>query len=133
MKRIILTFALFVMTQFAMAQDAFKTDVLKVIEMSGAAGPMESVKDQLLGSIPQSKHAEFIKEFEATLPALYEKIAKVYMETYTHEDIKEMVKFYESPVGKKIAQNSGTIFQKSNEAGQDWGMQLQGIMMKYMQ
>jgi hypothetical protein len=116
-----------------MAQDAFKADVLKVIDLSGAAGPMASVKDQILGSIPESKHADFIKEFDATLPSLYEKIAVVYMETYTHEDIKEMIKFYESPVGKKIAKNAGPLFQKSSAAGQEWGMQLQGVLMKYMQ
>jgi hypothetical protein len=48
-------------------------------------------------------------------------------------DIKEMIKFYESPVGKKIAKNAGPLFQKSSAAGQEWGMQLQGVLMKYMQ
>jgi len=133
MGKIILTFALLTATQFVVAQDAFKADVLKVIENSGAAGPMETVKEQVMASIPLSKQADFSKDFDESLPALYEKMAAVYMEIYTHEDVKEMLKFYESPVGKKIAKNAGALYQKSNIAGQEWGMQLQGIMMKYMQ
>ena len=133
MKKIILTIAVVLVSHLGMAQDAFKKDVLKVIELSGAAGPMASVKDQILASIPEARQAEFIKEFDASLPSLYDKIAVAYMETYTHDDVKEMIKFYESPVGKKINQNSGVLYQKSTAAGQEWGTQLQGIMMKYMQ
>ncbi|MFD2891872.1 DUF2059 domain-containing protein [Flavobacterium chuncheonense] len=133
MKKFILTVAFVVVAQLGMAQDAFKSDALKVIEKSGAAGPMQNVKEQVLASIPEAKHADFSKDFDATLPALYDKMAVIYMETYTHDELKEMLKFYDSPVGKKIAANAGELMKKSTEAGQEWGMQLQGLMMKYMQ
>jgi hypothetical protein len=133
MKKLVLTLAFVAIAQIGMAQDAFKADALKVIEKSGAAGPMQNVKEQVLASIPEAKHAEFSKDFDATLPALYDKMAAIYMETYTHDELKEMLKFYESPIGKKISANSGEMMKKSTEAGQEWGMQLQGLMMKYMQ
>lgn len=133
MKKFILTVAFVVMAQLGMAQDAFKADALKVIEKSGAAGPIKNVKDQVIVSIPEAKQDEFAKEFDATLPALYDKMAEIYMETYTHDEIKEMLKFYESPIGQKISANSGELMKKSTAAGQEWGMQLQSMMMKYMQ
>lgn len=133
MKKLLLTIALVLVAQLSFAQDAFKTDALKLIQNSGAAGPMKSAKEQVMASIPQDKQAVFSKEFDATLPSLYDKMAKVYMEIYTHQDIKDMLKFYDSPVGKKMAERSGDLMTKSMAAGQEWGMELQGIMMKYMQ
>ena len=134
MKKIILTFALVLVAQIGFSQDeAFKKDILKVIEMSGSANSMKSAKDQILKMVPEAKKAAFIIEFDSTLPSLYDKLAQVYMETYTKEDIKSMIAFYESPVGKKINEKAGVLFEKSQAAGQEWGEGLQGMMMKYMQ
>lgn len=134
MKKIFLTLAIALTVQLTMAQDAsFKEDAMKVIKSSGAAGPMEMVKEQLMNSIPEGKKEEFSKDFDNSLPKLYEKIATIYMETYTHDDIKKMLEFYESPVGKKISENTGKLYQKSTVASQEWGMQLQSMMMKYME
>lgn len=134
MKKIILTLGLVLAAQLSFSQvdEAFKKDVLKVIENSGSANQMKSVKNQIIGQIPEDKQAAFSVDFDATLPALYDSLAKVYMETYTKEDIKAMLAFYNSPVGKKMAEKSGEILQKSQAAGQEWGQGLQSIMMKYM-
>jgi hypothetical protein len=53
------------------------------------------------------------------------------MEMYSEEDIKAMIKFYESSIGKKMSQNAGELAQKSLVAGQEWGQELQILMMKY--
>lgn len=135
MKKFILTFAFVCIAQlgFSQVDEAFKKDVLKVIENSGAANQMKAAKGQILKMIPEAKQAAFIVEFDATLPALYDKLAVVYMEVYTKEDIKTMLTFYDSPVGKKMAENSGVLMEKSQAAAQEWGQGLQGMMMKYME
>lgn len=134
MKKLLLTFALVITANVAMAQDeAFKKDVLKVIEMSGSTAQMKLAKDQILKMIPADKQAAFQIEFDASLPALYDKLVKVYAETYTKEDIKAMIAFYETPVGKKMGEKAGEIAEKSQAAGMEWGQSLQGMMMKYMQ
>ena len=134
MKKFILTIALIFAVQIGFAQDeAYKKEVIKVIEMSGSAAQMKMVKNQILKMVPAEKQAAFLIEFESTLPALYDKIVKIYMETYTKEDIAAMIKFYESPVGKKMYEKSTELAEKSQTAGQEWGQSLQGMMMKYMQ
>ncbi|HEU4497248.1 MAG TPA: DUF2059 domain-containing protein [Flavobacterium sp.] len=133
MKRILLAIALAFVAQTSFAQDNFKIDVLKLIQNSGAAGPMKAAKNQIMASIPEDKKTMFSKEFDASLPSLYNKMAKVYMEIYTHQDIKDMLKFYESPIGKKMAEKSGELASKSMVAGEEWGLELQKIMMKYIQ
>lgn len=133
MKKLIVTIAVVLVSHFGMAQDAFKQDVLKVLKASGSAAQMELAKDQVMGSIPEAKKADFSKDFDTSLPSLYDKMAKVYMEIYTHEEVKQMLKFYESPVGKKITEKSSELTKKNMAAAQEWGMELQGMMMKYMQ
>ncbi len=136
MKKVILAFTFLFTIQLATAQatdEAFKKDVLKVIQASGAAGQMQAAKDQIVPMIPADKQAAFIVEFDATMPALYEKLAKVYMDTYTKEDVKAMLVYYESPVGKKIAAKAGEVAKASMAASQEWGAALQPMMMKYMQ
>ncbi|MBN9284391.1 MULTISPECIES: DUF2059 domain-containing protein [Flavobacterium] len=135
MKKIVLTFAFVLAAQIGMAQtnEAFKKDVLKVIDVTGSAGQMKLVKDQIIKMIPKEKQAAFLVEFEATLPSLYDKIANVYMQEYTHDDIKQILKFYETPIGKKMTEKAGVIAEKNMTASQEWGSSLQGMMMKYMQ
>ena len=134
MKKLIVTFALVLLSQIGFSQDeTFKKDVLKVIEMSGAANQMKSAKTQILQMVPKEKQEAFILDFDATMPALYDKIAAIYMETYTKEDIKAMMAFYDSPVGRKINEKAGNILEKTQVAGKEWSEELQGLMAKYMQ
>lgn len=133
MKKIIVTIIVVFVSHFAMAQDAFKQDVLKVLKASGSAAQMELAKEQVMGNIPEDKKAAFSKDFDDSLPSLYDKMAKVYMELYTHDEVKQILKFYDSPIGKKMTAKSSELTKKNMEAAQEWGMELQGMMMKYMQ
>jgi len=134
MKKIILT-AVFAFATFSgFAQDeTLKKDVLKVIELSGSGGQMAAAKKQLLGMIPKEKQAAFIIEFDALMPKIYDASAKVYMEEFTKEDIKAMLAFYESPVGKKMAEKSEVIATKTQEGMAALQGEIQALMMKYMQ
>ncbi len=134
MNRVFQTLILLFVLNFANAQDAaFKADVLKIIQSTGATASMDVAKKQILEVIPESKHAAFLIEFDQNLPGLYDKIAAIYMQEFTHADIKAILAFYETPVGKKMGSKAGKITELSMTAGQEWGQSLQGMMMKYMQ
>ncbi|UOK43606.1 MULTISPECIES: DUF2059 domain-containing protein [Flavobacterium] len=135
MRKLFLTFALVLAANLGMAQanEAFKKDVMKMIETTGSANQMKIAKDQILKMVPKEKHAVFLVEFESSLPALYDKLAGVYMEVYTHDDVKAILKFYETPLGKKMTEKSVVITEKNIAASQEWAMGLQSIVMKYMQ
>lgn len=133
MKKLVVAFAFVLASQVGFAQDAFKADVKKYIELSGANAQIDVAKKQVLGMIPEAKQAAFLKDFEATLPSYFEKITQVYMTEFTHDDIKKFNEFYMSPSGKKLSSKAGVITEKAMEAAQEWSGQLQGILMKYMQ
>lgn len=150
MKKLILTFGIVLASQFGIAQtntakttteltsaapvdEAFKKDVEKVIERSGASGQLASAKKQILGMIPEDKHAAFLVEFDAITAKVTDSTVKIYMEEYTKEDINAMLAFYNSPVGKKMAAKAETIATKSQEEMMSLQGDMQALVMKYMQ
>jgi len=134
MKKLFIATALLLSVQFASAQSAdFKKDVVEYIKLSGSAAQVTAVLEPVLAQIPEDKRADLKKEIDATLPSLYDKMADVMMKHYTHDDVKKMIEFYNSPVGKKIQEVTPKMTKDQMKAGQEWGMQLQGLLMKYMQ
>ncbi|HUH51757.1 MAG TPA: DUF2059 domain-containing protein [Flavobacterium sp.] len=134
MKRFLTLLVVVATIQFGFSQDdSFKKDVLKFMEMSGATSPIKSVAEQIKTMVPEEQHEEFQKDFDATLPSLFSKIADAYMEEFTHKDIKQILAFYESEVGKKLSAKQGIMYDKAEQAGEHWGLDLQMVMMKYMQ
>ena len=155
MKKVVLTLGIVLVSQFGFSQtakaktetpsittsvapaapvdEAFKKEVLKVIEKSGTGGQIAAAKKQILAMIPEEKQAAFLVEFEAMLPKIYDASAKIYMEEYTKEDIKAMLAFYESPTGKKMAEKAEIISSKSQEAMASVQGDIQALVAKYMQ
>lgn len=134
MKKLLLAGAFLLTVNLASAQTTdFKSDVINYIKLSGASANVTAVLEPVIEQIPEANRADFRKELDATLPSLYEKMATVMMKYYTHDDIKKMIEFYNSPVGKKIQETTPKITKDQMQAGQEWGMELQGLLMKYMQ
>ena len=133
MKKLIIVLAIALVSQLGLAQDAFKADVQKVVQLTGSAAQAEVAKKQIVTMVPEAKQAAFIKEFDALVPDYLASIEKYYMETYSHEEVKQMIKFYETPVGKKLTANAGGLAEATTKAAQDWGTKLQNLIMKYMQ
>ena len=133
MKKLLLTFVVLFAAQVAVAQDAFKQDVIKYLNASGQRKTFEMLVKDLVKQVPAEKQADFKKELNTSIDDLISKMADVYMTEFTHDEIKTVMKFYDSPVGKKMSEKAEVLYEKGNAVGEQWGMGLQAIMMKYMQ
>jgi hypothetical protein len=132
MKNLFLSIALILIAQIGIAQDAaFKADVLKMISLSGSDAQKIMATNTFVKMIPEADRAEFTKVYEAALPGFYNKMVEIYMETYTHEDVKGLIAFYESPLGKKMSKNVVVIAEKSMKAAQEMAQEMFGIIKKY--
>ena len=116
----------------AAAQDDFKTDVLKLMQISGSTASTILAKDKILSMISATKHEAVVAEFEKSLPDLFDKIATSYMLVYTHNDVKKMILFYESDIGKKIASKSQDINLRTQIANKEWAESLSTKIEKYL-
>lgn len=80
------------------------------------------------------------KEFAQSIandPSLTSEMVKLYQEAYTESEIKELLAFYETPIGKKTLEKLPLITKKSAQIGQEVSMKhmmgfqtkVQAIMM----
>lgn len=134
MKKLLFAVVFALVSQLGFAQDkASKEEVAAVIEKSGASGQMNSAKKQVLSMIPQDKQAAFVVEFDLLMKKVNDATVEIYMQEYSKEDIKAMLAFYNSPVGKKMAEKAEIIATKSQESMAGLQGEIQALLMKYMQ
>ncbi|WP_430613859.1 DUF2059 domain-containing protein [Flavobacterium sp. JP2137] len=134
MKKILFSLVFICIAQFSFAQDAaFKSDMLKFMNLSGQMSTFEMLTKDIVDNIPDAKKADFQKELKESLNGLMNSMADMYMTEFTHAEVKDFIKFYESPAGKKLSAKTNVLFEKGQAIGQEWGMGLQGVVMKYME
>ena len=132
-KSILITVALFIGMMFnVQAQDeAFKEDALKLTKMS--SGAVEANLSQVYTMIPEDKVEDFKKELQPILDDFYTKLAMKSMEYYTHEEVKELLEFYDSEIGKKSLEVQEKMTKESMSMAQELSMKLMPLVQKYTQ
>jgi len=131
MRKISLMFAL-LFTLIITAQDNnYESKTIEFIKLTGATSSFDTAIDQIGIMVAADKKEQYLTEAKGTLDALYPKIAKIYMKQFTESEIDELIAFYKSPIGKKLASNQNAIIQSSMTIGQSWGMELQQIAQKF--
>ena len=134
MKNIFIAALFFLVANVAMAQDAaVKADVKKLIQLAGANAQMDLAKKQVLTMIPAAKQEAFLKEFNAILQPMVDKQVNFYIAEFTADEIKQMIKFYESPLGIKMAEKALKQSEASMQDSQEIGGEINSLVMKYMQ
>lgn len=130
----ILTVALFAIaiSTSLSAQDAYTQKVKEYLDASGTLEAFKVVMPAMLKNfkeaypqVPAEFWDEASKEFsDAAISDLVTMLAPVYKNHLTIEDLNEFIKFYHSPSGKKLAQNTTAISMESMQVGQDWGRKI---------
>ena len=86
---------------------------------------MFAMMQQQLPNVPAEFWSEAEKEMTKTLvDDLAEMLAPIYYKRLTLSDLQGITKFYESPVGKKMAAAQPAIASESMAVGQQWGMKI---------
>lgn len=132
MKNIALILFLFV-AGLTQAQEAseFKKETIEFIKLTGSGAAFDSAISQIGTMVPEAKRDAYQKEAHATLDGLYDKLAELYMTEFTQSEIKELVAFYNTELGKKLSEKQLSLTEKGILLGQSWGMELQAIMQRY--
>jgi hypothetical protein len=123
----------------AQTDDEFAKDIRKFFEINGTKQTLPIVMDQMIVQIKSlfpsvpDKYWGVVKE-EMNGPGLedlYQELIPIYKKHFTHQEIKDIISFYESPTGRKFSEQSPYITQEAMQAGQRWGSLIgQKIMNK---
>jgi len=135
MKKISLLIAFFIGgLMFAQESEmsAYQQDALKLVIINGE-GAFEGAFKQVTQMLPEDKRESFLKEVRALMEEVYIDTSKLQMEHFSHEEIKEILAFYETPLGRKLQEKTPVITEKSMEYSQKMQYKLMPIMQKYME
>ncbi|WP_298755366.1 DUF2059 domain-containing protein [uncultured Psychroserpens sp.] len=132
MKKLIYVIAfLYAFTIQAQDNAEFKAQTIEFIKLTGTADAFNNAISQIGAMVPEDKKEAYTKEANGTLEDLYGQLADVYMKEFTKEDIAQLVVFYKSDLGKKLASKQTDLAQAGMSIGQSWGMELSQIAQKY--
>jgi uncharacterized protein len=123
----------------AAAMDAEKrANIEALLKDTGMLANMSRMIDllipQIMGSlkkenlkIPDTVWDEFTgmcaEEMKRSLPELEEPVIAIYDANFSADEIKQLVVFYQSPVGRNIVIQLPQLMQQSVAMGQSWGQQ----------
>jgi hypothetical protein len=124
---------------------AKEKDIRHLLELSGSKKVMQSTMDSMATSIrpimtkalPPGEYREKLVDLffeklktQLDLDHFIDLAIPVYDKYYSATDIKELIKFYETPVGQKFASTMPKMSSELQELGQAWGKEKGGSIMR---
>jgi uncharacterized protein len=117
---------------------AKRQDIRRLLEATGSAKLGQQVLAQMLDSfksmhsnVPEEFWDQILQEFDAD--SMIQLIIPIYDKHLTHDDIKGLLAFYESPLGRKMVEATPDITKESLTAGQQWGMEIARKVQKRLE
>jgi len=115
-------------------------DIIKMQQVNGSAGTTDTMFGQVLAQLKPSKPdvtdeqwATLKKEvFDVEVAELNKQLIPIYKKHFTQDDVKALIAFYESPIGKKMAEKTPLITMESMQLSQIWGMGLFSKIQSYL-
>jgi uncharacterized protein len=135
MKKFISTLSLiFILTNLSFGQtdNEYREALQTMFKVSGSEEIYQTAISQMFtmfkeqyATVKEETWVSLEAEFKNTsINDLIELLTPTYQKHLTLEEIKGLIEFYETPVGKKYAQKSPLIMQESMQIGQQWGMKI---------
>jgi len=88
--------------------------IVQLVKVSGIAHNMQANIQRVIKKAPKDRRLEMENLFD--ISGVIEAIIPVYNNYYTEEEIKKLIQFYESPVGKKLLEVTPKIIVESAKA-----------------
>lgn len=115
----------------ALAQESsIKDDAKALVLLTFDTSQMKQMKFSIATTVEKEQKEAFKNEMDVAINAFVEECSKFYIANYTHEEIKELVKFFETPVGKKMAKDHRKLLEGSFPMGKEWDMQIYQLKKK---
>jgi hypothetical protein len=133
MRAIVAIFLSFFLSCNLFAQtDSYHATLKKYLEVSGTLGAFKSAIPTMIGTFKGMKSSvpdQFWKEMEAELSTtsiddLVGHLVPAYQKHLSEAELNEIIKFYRTPIGKKLAEKTPGITTDSMQAGQIWGQKV---------
>ncbi len=115
-------------------------DIMKLLEVNGSAATYDLAFEQIVAqykmmkpNVPQVFWESAKRDvFDKEIVELNKKLVPIFQKCYTQEEIKQLIAFYQSPLGKKLTEGTTKVSKESMQIAQTWGISLGGKLNKYL-
>jgi hypothetical protein len=115
-------------------------DILKLMEVNGSAANYDLAFVQMIAQYKMMKPNVPVEFWEAArrdvfnkeIVELNKKLIPIYQKNFSQAEIKQLIEFYQSPLGKKLTDGTSKIGKESMTVAQTWGMSLGGKLNSYL-
>jgi hypothetical protein len=125
-----------------------RTDIIKLLKMTGVVNVMaqvvNTISSQMVDSLIKAsgrkvpeRATEIIKtemnnlwDQEIKSEKFFDYFVPIYNKYYSHKEIKELINFYKTDLGRKTIDVLPSLTQECMIAGQNWGKSLQYIAVR---
>jgi len=117
----------------------FEKDILRLLDVTGAQKLGDQLTNNFMVQFGQAIRAsnpnippralEIANEvarsfFTERYPQLVPRMVQAYAKVLTPDDVKQMLAFYETPLGRRLIQVTPALAQAGAQAGQEWGQSM---------
>lgn len=81
-------------------------------------------KSETISVVPAEVWDDMEKEMIKDLDDFYDKLTIICYKHFTEDELKKMIEFYESPIGKKMVKETPAMLKESMDAGRIWGEEI---------
>jgi hypothetical protein len=108
---------------------AKRADIIRLLRMTGASNGAEQAVDLMLPSLKQAMPQVPVQVWqelrsEVREEDMIELTYQIWDKHFSHQEIRDLIRFYQTPVGQKIIRETPALQQESLAAGQRWGNQI---------
>lgn len=113
----------------ATAPSMKEADIRRLMELTGMGALGSQVTTQVMNSFktafPKVPEADWTELERAQNPSeLVTLIVPVYDRHFSHEEIKQLIGFYETPLGQKLLKELPGVTQESLTLSENWGRKM---------
>lgn len=129
MARIFYILALLLASFLTQAQPSeFEKDIETFLSINGSSATYDFAFEQMVARFKMTRsdatdeiwQEARVQIFDKEISALNKMLIPIYMKHFTHSEIKVLIEFYQSPIGKKMTGNINPITTESIHISQKW-------------
>ena len=110
----------------AASKNTKEAAIRRLLDVTGVARMGVQVMDTLIDSFRKGSPAvpqQFWTEFRSEIRAqdVVDIVVPIYDRHFSEDEVRGVLAFYETPVGKRLLEKQPVIMQESMQAGQEWG------------
>ncbi|MEO8201922.1 MAG: DUF2059 domain-containing protein [Gemmatimonadota bacterium] len=110
-------------TKLAVVRELLRTSHAAEQILAGIENALDAQK-KASPQVPEAFWTEFVERAKSSVSELVEMLVPVYDREFTIEDLRGLMVFYQSPLGRKMLEAQPRITRDAMIAGQRWGAKL---------